>query len=256
MNILLVEDDPAQAAAVERAMQHSGHKISKADHGENAIRFLKANEVDLVMLDWQLPGMTGLELLYWIRGNQGRQPAVLFLTSRVLEVDIVRALEAGADEYVVKPFRTVELVARVGALLRRTKRHKAIENTLTVGPYVLDRMRRSVTLHGNPIELTAKEFDVAAHLFANVGRVISRDLLAKLAWGRELGSTSRTVDTHIYRLRCKLSLRPENGVRLCTVYTHGYRLDAVVSTHAKNGASADPDADDCLGQTPALTRAV
>ena len=110
------------------------------------------------------------------------------------------------------------------------------------------RWRRSVSLHGNPIELTAKEFDVAAYLFANVGRVISRDLLAKLAWGRVLGSTSRTVDNTIYRLRCKLSLRPENGVRLCTVYTHGYRLDEVVSTNAKNGASADPDADDCLGQ--------
>src|SRR5947209_869998 len=141
MNILLVENDPAQAAAVERAMQNSEHKINKADHGENAIRFLKTNEVDLVVLDWQLPGMTGLELLRWIRGNRGRQPAVLFLTSSVLEVDIVRALEAGADEYVVKPFRPVELVARVGALLRRTRRHKAIENTMAVGPYILDTLR-------------------------------------------------------------------------------------------------------------------
>src|SRR6185437_11370161 len=243
MNILLVEDDPVQAAAVERAMQHSGHKISKADRGENAIRFFKTNEVDLVILDWQLPGMTGLEVLHWIRGNQGREPAVMFLTSRVLEVDIVHALEAGADEYVVKPFRTVELVARVGALLRRTRRHKAIENTMAVGPYVLDTLRRSVSLHGKPIELTAKEFDVAAYLFANVGRVISRDLLEKLAWGRELGSTSRTVDTHIYRLRCKLSLRPENGVRLCTVYTHGYRREEVASTHARGGASGDPAAN-------------
>jgi two-component system, OmpR family, response regulator len=219
MNILLVEDDSAQAAAVERAMHQSGHKISMVDRGESAVRFLKANEVDLVVLDWQLPGMTGFEVLHWIRGNLGDEPAVLFLTSRVLEVDIVQALEAGADEYVVKPFRTAELVARVGSLLRRVKRNERNENFIAVGPYVLDTTLRTASLHGHTVELTAKEFDVVAYLFANVGRVASRDLLAKLAWGRELDSTSRTVDTHIYRLRRKLSLRPENGVRLSTVYT-------------------------------------
>jgi two-component system, OmpR family, response regulator len=227
MNILVVEDDPAQAAAVERAMQQSGHILNMVNRGESAVRFLKANEVDLVMLDWQLPGMTGFEVLHWIRTNLGDEPAVLFLTSRVLEVDIVQALEAGADEYIVKPFRTAELRARVGSLLRRAKRNEKNENMIIVGPYILDTARRCISLDGNTVELTAKEFDVIAYLFANVGRVVSRDLLAKLAWGRELDSTSRTVDTHIYRLRRKLSLRPENGVRLSTVYTHGYRLDEV-----------------------------
>ncbi|WP_233836071.1 response regulator transcription factor [Paraburkholderia sp. ZP32-5] len=239
MNILLVEDDLAQAAAVEKVMLQSGHQISRVDSGENAVRFLKNNEIDLVVLDWQLPGISGFEVLHWIRSNLGSQPAVLFLTSRVLEVDIARALEAGADEYVVKPFREIELAARIGALLRRTGRHEKTD--ITVGPYLFDVTRRNVSLHGNAVELTAKEFEVAAFLFANVGRSVSRDLLAKLAWGRELDSSSRTVDTHIYRIRRKLSLHPENGVRLTTVYTHGYRLDEFsISGAEKNAAIYHP----------------
>lgn len=251
MNILLVEDDPAQADAVVRVMQQSGHIINKIDRGESAIRFLKANEVDLVVLDWQLPGMTGFDVLQWIRRNLGPEPAVLFVTSRMLEVDIVQALEAGADDYVVKPFRTIELVARIGALLRRISRTEKIDNTLTVGPYVLDTVRRSLSLHGKTVVLTAKEFDVAAYLFANVGRVVSKHLLTKLAWGRELDSSSRTVDTHIYRLRRKLSLRPENGVLLSTVYTHGWRLNEVASTNAPTDAASEaasyPAAEDHVG---------
>lgn len=243
MNILLVEDDPAQAAAVERALQLSGHSLSKAASGEEAIRFLKTNQVALVALDWQLPRMTGFEVLQWIRSNLGSEPAVLFLTSKVLEVDIVRALEAGADEYIIKPFRAIELVARVGALLRRTHRNDKSERAIAVGPYIFDATRRNVSLHGKSIELTAKEFDVAAYLFANMGRAVSRDLLAKLAWGRELDSTSRTVDTHIYRLRRKLSLHSENGVRLTTVYTQGYRLDEVAPSCGKRdtATSAVPE---------------
>ncbi|HEX3379345.1 MAG TPA: response regulator transcription factor [Paraburkholderia sp.] len=227
MNILLVEDDPAQADSIERAIRQSGHQISTVGRGKDAISFLQTNEVDLVVLDWELPGVSGFEVLYWIRRHLGREPAVLFVTSRLLEVDIVQALDAGADDYVVKPFRTEELVARVGALLRRTRRSIKVESAIAVGPYLFDVTQRGVFLHGEAIVLTEKEFDVAAYFFANVGRVVSKRLLAKLAWGRELDSTSRTIDTHIYRLRRKLSLRPDNGVRLATVYTHGYRLDEV-----------------------------
>ncbi|NTX21297.1 response regulator transcription factor [Burkholderia cepacia] len=234
MNILLVQDDVAQAEAVENALQRSGHRISRAETAANAMRFLKTDQIDLVVLDWKLPGMSGFDVLRWIRGNLGREPAVVFLTNRVLEVDVVRALEAGADDYIVKPFRAIELVARIGALLRRTSRNEKVDSTIVVGPYVFDVARRNAFLHGKEIELTTKEFDVAAFLFANVGRAVSRDMLAKLVWGRELDSTSRTVDTHIYRLRRKLSLGSEDGVRLSTVYTHGYRLDKVIGHRAES----------------------
>lgn len=230
MNILLVNDDTAQAAAAERALQLSGHSISTVSRGENAVQFLKANAVDLIVLDWQLPGMTGLEVLHWTRRNLGDEPAVLFLTSKVLEVDIVLALDAGADDYVIKPFRTNELVTRISALLCRAKRNGKGVHTINVGPYALDLTQRDISLHGQTIDLTTKEFEVIAYLFNHVGLVVSRDCLAKLAWGRELDSASRTVDTHIYRLRRKLSLQPENGVRLNTVHMRGYRLDEVGST--------------------------
>ena len=227
MNILLVEDDLAQADSVERELRQAGHQISKVVRGKDAITFLQANEVDLVVLDWELPGVSGFEVLYWIRRHLGREPAVLFVTGRLQEVDIVQALDAGADDYVVKPFRTTELVARVGALLRRTRRSLKVESAIALGPYVFDVTQRSVFLDGESIVLTEKEFDVAAYFFSNVGSVVSKRLLAKIAWGRELDSTSRTIDTHIYRLRRKLALSPKNGVRLVTIYTHGYRLDEV-----------------------------
>lgn len=243
MNILLVEGDRAQTDSVERAIRHSGRRVSKVERGKDAITFLQANEVDLVVLDWESPGVSGFEVLHWIRRHLGREPAVLFVTSRLLEVDIVQALDAGADDYVVKPLRTDELVARVGALLRRTRRSIKVESAIAFGPYIFDVMQRRVYLHGEAIVLTEKEFEVAAYFFANVGKLVSRRFLAKLAWGRELESTSRTIDTHIYRLRRKLVLRPENGVRLTTVYTHGYRLDEVDAgrAHAQTSADAVPE---------------
>jgi DNA-binding response OmpR family regulator len=191
-----------------------------------------------------LPGVSGFDVLYWMRRNLGREPAVLFLTSRILEVDIVRALDAGADDYVIKPFRTKELVARMSALLRRTRRSEKIETAISVGPYVFDITQRSVFLHGQPILLTEKEYDVAAYFFGNVGRVVSKRLLAKLSWGRELDSTSRTIDTHIYRLRRKLALSSHNGVRLTTVYTHGYRLDEVEVPAAVTQISTGAEPED------------
>jgi two-component system, OmpR family, response regulator len=238
MNILLVEDDPAQADSVEREIRQAGHQVNTVDRGKDAIAFLQVHEVDLVVLDWELPGLSGFEVLYWIRRHLGREPAVLFVTSRLLEVDILQALDAGADDYVAKPIRTQELVARVGALLQRTRRSIKVESAIALGPYLFDVTQRSVSLHGEAIALTEKEFDVAAYLFANAGRVVSKRQLAKLAWGRELDSTSRTIDTHIYRLRRKLALRPENGVRLVTVYTHGYRLDDVDIGSVSTAASA------------------
>jgi DNA-binding response OmpR family regulator len=227
MRVLIVEDDLAQAQAAAKALHPFGHEITQVDDGEKALRFLKAQAVDIVILDWHLPKMSGFEILHWARTHIGAGLPIIFLTSKVLEVDIVLALEAGADDYVVKPFRMAEFAARVNVLLRRLKRNIDPDNIVRVGEYVLHPGQRNVHLRGKEIELTAKEFDLAAVLFHNLGQLLSRDVMAATAWGRELDVASRTLDTHIYRLRQKLLFSPENGLRLSAIYTHGYRLDEV-----------------------------
>ncbi|WP_080441510.1 response regulator transcription factor [Burkholderia ubonensis] len=227
MSILLVEDDPAQASIIEKVLRNSGREVCWVCDDERAVQVLRSKLVELVVLDWRLPATDGLGLLYWIRTNLGDEPTVLFLTARMLETDVVAALEAGADEYIAKPVRENELAARINALLRRNGRVRNRTDLIRAGPYVLNSITRTVALRGEVIDLTTKEFVLANCLFDKLGSVVSRDLLATLAWGRTLDGTSRSLDTHIYRLRQKLRLRPENGFRLSAVYTHGYRLDAV-----------------------------
>jgi DNA-binding response OmpR family regulator len=227
MHILVVEDDPIQAEAVSSALTTLSHMVTIVDDGERAVRCLRTEPVDAIVLDWHLPRMSGIEVLRWIRARGNVEYGVLFLTSRVDEVDVVRALEAGADDYMVKPFRAEELAARVNALLRRVSRTLTRDAPIRAGDYVLDPLQRSVTLRGSKIDLTSKEFQLVASLFSNLGKIISRDLLAMTAWGRELSVESRSLDTHIYRIRQKLKLSPENGLRLTSIYTLGYRLDLV-----------------------------
>ncbi|GAB2874814.1 response regulator transcription factor [Paraburkholderia jirisanensis] len=234
MRILIVEDDPIQAEAVFNALTPFSHTIKIVDDGECAVRYLRSETVDAVVLDWHLPRMSGIEVLNWIRARDDVEYGVLFLTSRMHEVDVVRALEAGADDYMLKPFRADELAARVNALLRRIARNVARDELIKAGEYVLDPQERSVTLRGSRIDLTTKEFQLVASLFNNVGKILSRDLLAMTAWGRELGVESRSLDTHIYRIRQKLKLSPENGLRLTSIYTLGYRLDVVKTPAASD----------------------
>jgi DNA-binding response OmpR family regulator len=227
MRILVVEDDPIQAEAVSSALSSLSHTVTIVDDGERAVRCLGSEPVDAVVLDWHLPRMSGIEVLHWIRARANVKYGVLFLTSRIHEVDVVRALDAGADDYMVKPFRAEELAARVNALLRRVARTVARDEPIRAGDYVLDPTERSVRLRGSRIDLTTKEFQLVAALFSNLGKILSRDLLAMTAWGRELSVESRSLDTHIYRIRQKLKLSPENGLRLSSIYTLGYRLDLV-----------------------------
>lgn len=227
MSILMVEADVGQAAKAERVLHSCGHDVIKVTRGESAIRFLKYNAVDLVIFDWQVPGMSGFDILHWIRAHLGVEPPFLFLTNNIPEVEIVHALEAGADDYVIKPFDTAGLAARVNALLLRAQRNSKPVQSIKIGAYVLDPTQRKISFQGTVVKLTTKEFDVIACLFDNAGRIVSRALLEKLAWGKTLDGGSRTIDTHIYRLRRKLQLRPENGARLTTLYADGYRLDDI-----------------------------
>ncbi|MCM3060823.1 response regulator transcription factor, partial [Bacillus subtilis] len=158
----------------------------------------------LVILDWLLPAMSGFEVLYWIRRTLGTSPAVLFVTSKALEDDIVLAMDAGADDYVTKPFRAGELASRVNALLKRPARDTDRPDLIRAGDYVLNPRERTILLRGAPIRLTPKEFDLAELFFGNLGKLLSRKLVCMSTWGRELDPESRTLDTHIYRIRQKL----------------------------------------------------
>jgi len=227
VRILVVEDEPLQAEAVRSALVPLSHMVEVVGNGEQALRYLRSQVVNAIVLDCHLPRMSGIDVLNWIRKRVDVEYGygVLVLTSRIDELDVVNALAAGADDFMVKPFRPEELAARVNALLRRIGRSVSPDQPTMVGAYVLDPQGRSVKLRGEKIELTSKEYELVACLFGNVGKVLSRDALAMMAWGAELGIESRSIDTLVYRVRRKMKLGPENGLRLASVYTLGYRLD-------------------------------
>ncbi|KVL53329.1 two-component system response regulator [Burkholderia territorii] len=237
MRVLIVEDDPVHAKAAARVVEPLGHEVVEVRDGAAAQALLRAEPFDLVMLDWLLPGMSGFEVLYWIRRTLGVSPAVLFVTSKALEDDIVLAMDAGADDYITKPFRVAELASRVNALLRRSTRDIDQSGLIGAGQYVLNSRERTILLRGVPIKLTPKEFDLAELFFTNIGKLLSRKLVCMSTWGRELDPDSRTLDTHIYRIRQKLELGPGNGLRLSSAYTHGYRLEVVHPARDHAGAS-------------------
>lgn len=227
LRIAILEDDPDQLALLRRWLAHDGHDV----HGFASARELMTKAVresfDLFVLDWQVPDVPGIEVLKWLRGRVSREVPVLFVTVRDSEQDIVFALEAGADDYIVKPPRQAEFVARVHALLRRAY-PRAEEPLLSFPPFEIDLRRGEIRRDGRPIALTPKEFELAATLFRNIGRLLSRGYLHEAVWGRSGEIQTRTVDTHVSQLRKKLDLRPESGYRVVPVYNYGYRLEKVL----------------------------
>jgi len=225
--IASLEDDPSQGELIRQTLAGAGYDCVLHTESRALLAALRAGtRFDLLLLDWHLPDLSGEDVLRWVRAHQGYAVPVLFLTSRTREEDLVQALQAGADDYIVKPFRSAELLARVAASLRRRHAAGPAETApLELGPYVFDPVKRVATLHGDPVALAAKEFDLALLFFRNIGRLLSRDALAASVWNREVPATSRTLDTHLSNIRQKLRLRPENGMRLSASYALGYRLE-------------------------------
>jgi DNA-binding response OmpR family regulator len=225
MRIALLEDDSEQAATVARWLTDGGHVCHSYLRGADLIRDTSHESFDLLMLDWEVPDVSGIQVLRWVREHDNSATPVLFITARPFEEDIVKALEEGADDYMVKPVRRTELLARANALWRRTRAGAPAAEVLDYPPYRIDTVERSVAFNGEAVELTQKEYELALFLFRNVGRLLSRGHIFEAVWGRSAALSSRTTDTHLSRVRSKLKLQPEHGYRLCSVYNYGYRLE-------------------------------
>lgn len=227
MRIAYLEDDGDQAGLVKMWLTEAGHSCTHCDSGRDFMALLRRDTFDLLVLDWELPDMNGITVLEELRSLGNRVP-VIFTTQRDDESSIVSALSVGADDYMVKPPKQAELLARITALGRRSGiADPAADDTFSLGPWEVDRQKRQITLDGEPVKLTDKDFDLASYLFMNPGKLLSRAHLLEKVWGIMTPIESRTVDVHISRIRRSLQIRPERGYRIKTVYQHGYRLEVV-----------------------------
>jgi DNA-binding response OmpR family regulator len=229
MRIATLEDDEAQAVAVSGLLSGAGHHCSTFSTSRSLMTALRRDTFDLLVLDWNLPDASGIEMIEWVKENNPAPPPILLLTSRSDEADIVTGLNAGADDYVIKPAQASVLLARVAALLRRAYPDRSVGGVEVFDAYRFDVPAGVLTIGGEPVSLTAKEFGLAHILFRNTHRALSRTHLLEAVWGRNPDLPSRTLDMHISRVRSKLHLRPENGFRLAPVYSYGYRLERLTS---------------------------
>lgn len=222
-HVLIVEDDADIALLMERYLARAGYTTEAVTAGDRALASVRRRLPDLVILDLMLPGFDGLDVCRLLRGDPAtRDVPIIMVTARSVEADRIAGLEIGADDYVSKPFSPKELVARVGALLRRARRGAGdSRQRLTWGPIRLDRERHRVTVEGGEVRLTAKEFLLLEYFLQHGGRVLSRDLLLSDVWGYKYTGGTRTVDVHVRRLREKI---PVLADAIETVKQFGYRL--------------------------------
>lgn len=227
MRIAYLEDDAAQAELVRHWLDEVGHTCQHQGNGRDFMSLLRRETFDLLVLDWEVPDMSGFAVLEELRASGNKVP-VLFATQRDDEPSIVGALSHGADDYMIKPVRRAELLARITALGRRSGvAGEEKETSFALGPWQVDKTRRQILVDGEPARLTDKDFDLACYLFQHVGKLLSRAHLLEKVWGIMTPIESRTVDVHVSRIRRSLQIRPERGYRIKTVYQHGYRLEEV-----------------------------
>lgn len=225
MRIAVLDNDRSQADLICQVLTAAGHSCQSYDSGKEMLAHLRKDSTDMLILDWQVADMSGDDVVRKAREKMPAHTPVMFVTSSSGEDDIVAGIGAGATDYMIKPLRRGELVARVQAMLRRAYPSQNGAETLQFGPYVFETRPGRLLLEGSVIDVTHKEFYLALLFFRNIGRPLSRAYIHEAVWIRETAVPSRTMDTHVSRVRNKLQLKPENGFRLVPVYSYGYRLE-------------------------------
>ena len=216
-NILIVEDDPNIAKMIEATLSIGGYTCEVCDDGKEAVEWVRDRNYDLFLLDVMLPGMVGFEVIQHIRN---REIPVIFLTALQDVADKVKGLRLGADDYIVKPFEAVELLARIEVVLRRSNRGRSV---LTYNDITVNIDQHTVRKGNQEISLTPKEFDVLVFFMQNVDIALTRERLLASVWGYEFEGESRTVDIHVQQVRRKMGLQN----KLITIPKLGYRLESV-----------------------------
>ncbi len=223
--VLLVEDEENIRQLIRYNLEKEHFLILEAEDGLLGIKLAKEEKPDLVILDLMLPGMDGLEVCRTLKGNAMTSALpIIMLTARSEEIDKVIGLELGADDYMTKPFSPRELVARVKAVLRRSKKETSLPGEMSVGRLRINFLRYEVFLGSEKLELTPKEYELLKMLATNLGKVFTREQLLEKVWGYDYFGDTRTVDVHVRHLRAKMAVDPATAERLETVRGFGYRL--------------------------------
>jgi DNA-binding response OmpR family regulator len=225
MKIAVLEQDRSQAELICQVLTAAGHHCQAFDNARDFFFQLRKDNTDLLVMDWKVADMEGPEVLRRAKEKMASNAPAIFLVGGNAEDDIIAGVTAGADDYLVKPLRRGELVARVSALLRRAYPAQNSAEQLQFGPFTFETRPGRLLKDGSIIDVTQKEFSLALLFFRNIGRPLSRAYIHESVWVRDTDIPSRTMDTHVSRVRNKLSLRPENGFRLVPVYSYGYRLE-------------------------------
>ncbi|MBR8333311.1 response regulator transcription factor [Burkholderia ambifaria] len=225
MIVAILEDIVTQAGVVAGWLDKAGYDTQVRHDGDSFIELVRTQRVDVLLLDWDVPGKSGIEVMRWARESFADALPIIMMTQHDGENDIVFGLNSGADDYLIKPLRERELVARVNAQARKyypeTQRAKVVE----VGKFALDVSAHAATVDGVPVDLSQREFDLALMLFESVGRIVSKDMMIKRIWGAVDRKYDATLATYVSKLRSSLGLRPKNGLVITTVYNYGYRLE-------------------------------
>jgi DNA-binding response OmpR family regulator len=227
MRIAVLEDDRSQAYVLRHCLTSAGHNPNSFAKGADLLAALRIEKYDALLLDWNVPDVSGIEVLTWVRNELNSNVPAVVVTSRDAEDDIVLALREGADDYICKPVRPKELIARLETVTRH-EQLSASEEILQFGRIRIDISSRKILLNNMPVVLSLKDFDLAVFFFRNLGRVLSRRQIVTAVWGADVDLTSRTLDTHVSRIRGKLWLNQANYWHLAAVYGHGYRLERLM----------------------------